>query len=223
MWGNARLRRDTSSPPDRPFLLNYWTTVWDEKLPSDIAGAANVEALIAEEVGDLKGAVSAWDRYATAFLDPYVSSQNTSGLCWAAMAYEKAGQTDKANAALISAGAIDHPDCFRFKADALESRGDWVGAQDWYEKAARLAPSYPATYYSWGVALAKHKDLAGAAEQFWRANLRGPTWADPLKAWGDVLVNQGKIDEAHSKYEEALKYAPNWKQLKDALEALTKH
>jgi hypothetical protein len=44
------------------------------------------------------------------------------------------------------------------------------------------------------------------------ANQRGPHWADPLKAWGDVLVKQGKTKEA-------LKYAPNWKQLKEAREA----
>ena len=47
------------------------------------------------------------------------------------------------------------------------------------------------------------------------ANQRGPHWADPLKAWGDVLVKQGKTKEA-------LKYAPNWKQLKEAREALAK-
>ena len=44
------------------------------------------------------------------------------------------------------------------------------------------------------------------------ANQRRPHWADPLKAWGDVLVKQGKTKEA-------LKYAPNWKQLKEAREA----
>jgi hypothetical protein len=38
---------------------------------------------------------------------------------------------------------------------------------------------------------------------------QAPHWADPLKAWGDVLA----------KYDEALKYAPNWKQLKEAREA----
>jgi hypothetical protein len=33
-----------------------------------------------------------------------------------------------------------------------------------------------------------------------------------LKAWGDVLA----------KYDEALKYAPNWKQLKEARMAIAK-
>jgi len=85
-----------------------------------------------------------------------------------------------------------------------------------------LAPSYPASYYSWGLALEKHKDLKGAAEEFRVANLKGPTWADPLKSWGDVLMDLGKPKEALAKYDEALKYAPNWKQLKEAREAAAK-
>jgi predicted TPR repeat methyltransferase len=72
------------------------------------------------------------------------------------------------------------------------------------------------------VALAKHGDLNGAATKFKDANLKGPHWADPLKAWGDVLMKQGHTKDAVVKYDEALKYAPNWKQLKDAREALTK-
>jgi predicted negative regulator of RcsB-dependent stress response len=43
-----------------------------------------------------------------------------------------------------------------------------------------------------------------------------------LKAWGDVLVKQGKAKEARAKYEEALKYAPNWKELRAAREAAAK-
>jgi hypothetical protein len=35
-------------------------------------------------------------------------------------------------------------------------------------------------------------------------------------------VKQGKIKDALVKYDEALKYAPNWKQLKDAREAVAR-
>ena len=55
-----------------------------------------------------------------------------------------------------------------------------------------------------------------------RANHHGPHWADPLKAWGDVLARQGKTKVALVKYDEALKYAPNWKQLKEARDAVAK-
>ena len=65
-------------------------------------------------------------------------------------------------------------------------------------------------------------DLDGAAAKFEDANQKGPHWADPLKAWGDVLAKQGKTKEELAKYDEALKYAPNWKQLKDVREAAAK-
>jgi hypothetical protein len=86
----------------------------------------------------------------------------------------------------------------------------------------KLAPSIPSGYYSWGLALAGHADLPGAAAKFKDANLKGPHWADPLKAWGDVLAKQDSFKEALAKYGQALKYVPNWKQLKEACEALTK-
>jgi predicted negative regulator of RcsB-dependent stress response len=72
------------------------------------------------------------------------------------------------------------------------------------------------------VALAKHGDLDGAAAKLKDANLKGPHWGDPLEAWGDVLVKQGHTKEALVKYDEALKYAPNWQQLKEAREAAAK-
>ena len=53
-------------------------------------------------------------------------------------------------------------------------------------------------------------------------NHKAPHWADPLKAWGDVLVKQGNIKDALAKYDEVLKYAPNWKQLKEARDAVAK-
>ena len=71
-------------------------------------------------------------------------------------------------------------------------------------------------------ALAKHGDLTGAAAKFQLANQKGPHWADPLKAWGDVLMKQDNAKDALAKYDEALKYAPNWKQLKEAREAAAK-
>ena len=43
-----------------------------------------------------------------------------------------------------------------------------------------------------------------------------------MKAWGDVLVKQGKTKEARVKYDDALKYAPNWAVLKVAREAAAK-
>ena len=67
-----------------------------------------------------------------------------------------------------------------------------------------------------------HRQYPAAIEKLAAAHERGPHWADPLKAWGDVLVKQGKIKEARAEYDDALIYAPNWKELKEARDALAK-
>ena len=202
--------------------LRLQTTVWDKNSLADVAIAALAEALLAAELGDLASSANAWDVFAKAYADPAVAAQNTPMICYAAPTYEKTGQSRKAEAALNAVGTLTLPNCYFNRADVLDLRGDWTGAQEWYVKAIKLAPSYPDGYFAWGLALAKHNDLKGAEEQFRLANLNGPHWADPLKEWGDVLVKQGNIKEARAKYDEALKYAPNWKQLKEAREAATK-
>jgi tetratricopeptide (TPR) repeat protein len=191
--------------------------------PNDSAGAAlfhHVRGRLAADAGDIGAAATEMEAFGKAYADPAVSSGVAGYQCWIAPFLEAAGRPDKADALLKSAGTF--VDCYRFRADILDSRSDWVGAQKAYAEAVALAPDLPAAYYSWGVALAKHGDLAGAAVKLQLANQKGPHWADPLKAWGDVLVRQGNTKEALAKYDEALEYAPNWKQLKDAREALAK-
>jgi tetratricopeptide (TPR) repeat protein len=202
--------------------LRLKTTPVDEKNRPDVAAAAQARAALAEEMGDLKGAAREWDTFVVEYANPIVSTPGPSSICFAAATYEKTGQPVKADAALNAVGKLTFVDCYRFRGDVLDLRGDWAAAQEWYAKAVKLAPSIPSGYYSWGVALAKRGDLDGAAAKFKDANQRGPHWADPLKAWGDVLVKQGKTKEALAKFDEALKYAPNWKQLKEAREALAK-
>src|ERR1700681_2533687 len=202
--------------------LRLKTTPVDEKNLPDVAYAVFDRALLAEEGGDLKAAAREWDAFAVAYANPTVSTTNPPYICNAAVTYEKTGQPAKADAALNAVGKLTYVDCDRFRGDVLDLRGDWLGAQAWYAKSVKLAPSIPSGYYSWGVALAKHGDLDGAAAKFKDANQKGPHWADPLKAWGDVLAKQEKTKEALAKYDAALKYAPNWKQLKEAREAAAK-
>lgn len=202
--------------------LRLNTTPVDGKYTPDVAQATFVRALLAEEKSDPKTAAQEWDTYAEAYANPSVRTNDPHTICFAAPSYEKTAQSAKAEAALNAVGTLTLVDCYRFRGDILELRGDWPSAQAWYAKAVRLAPSIPSGYYSWGVALAKHGDLNGAAAKFKDANQKGPHWADPLKAWGDVLVKQGNIKEAIAKYDEAHQFAPNWKQLKDARDALAK-
>jgi tetratricopeptide (TPR) repeat protein len=87
--------------------------------------------------------------------------------------------------------AAGHPD----KADALlKSAGTFV---DCYRFRADILD---------GRRLAARK----------RYSLEATLRRSHLKAWGEVLLKQGKTKEALAKYDEALKYAPNWKQLKQA-------
>jgi tetratricopeptide (TPR) repeat protein len=187
--------------------------------PDDLAGNAmihHVRGRLAFEAGDFATAAVELNAFGMAYANPAVSTNN----CWIAPVEEAARHPDKADAFLKAAGTF--VDCYRFRADILDGRSNWTGAQKAYAEAVALAPDLPAAYYSWGVALSRHGDLVGAEAKLLDANKRGPHWADPLKAWGDVLVKQGNTRDALAKYDEALKYAPNWKQLKEARAALAK-
>jgi tetratricopeptide (TPR) repeat protein len=164
--------------------LRLKTTLVDVKNVPDVAQAAFDRALVAEEVGDLKAAAKEWDAFAVTYANPTVSTTNPPNICFVALTYEKTGQSAKADVALNAVGKLTYVDCYRFRGDLLEVRGDWAGAQAWYVKAVKLGPSIPSGYYSWGVGLARHGDVAGAEAKLKDANLRGPHWADPLKAWG---------------------------------------
>ena len=202
--------------------LRLNTTPVDAKYVPDVAQATFVRALLAEEKNDPEAAAREWDTYVEAYANPSVRTNDPHTICFAAPSYEKTGQSAKAEAALNAVGALTLVDCYRFRGDILDLRGDWPNAQAWYAKAVKLAPSVPSGYYSWGMALVRHGNLEGAAEKFNSANRLGPHWADPLKAWGDVLMKQGQAKKAIEKYNEALKYAPNWTALKDSREAATK-
>ena len=196
--------------------LRLQTTPVDPTSLTDVAAAAIARALLAQDRGDLQAAAGAWDDFAAAYAHPVVSAANPQQICAAAPAYQQTGQAVKADAALIPASKLTYVDCFRFHGDVLDLRGDWPGAQAWYAKTVKLAPSLPQGYYSWGLALARHGDLAGAAAQFRDANRKGPHWADPLKAWGDVLGRQGRWRAAVAKYDDAVRYAPAWTLLRQA-------
>jgi tetratricopeptide (TPR) repeat protein len=162
--------------------LRLKTTPVDEKNPGDVAAAAMDRALLAEEAGDLKVAAQAWDAYAVAYANPTVSTPNPPYICYAAVTHQRTGQPAKADAALNPVGKLALTDCYRFRADVLDLRGDCSGAQEWYAKAVKLAPSIPSGYYSWGLALVRHEDLESAVARFKDANQKRPHWADPLKA-----------------------------------------
>jgi tetratricopeptide (TPR) repeat protein len=197
--------------------LTLTTAVWDPKSHPDAANAAYAQALLDEELSDLPAAAKSWDDFAAAYADPVVAPGNPQYMCWAAPTYQRTGQPAKADAALAApmkaVGVSTFVDCYRFRGDVLDLRGDWHGAQVWYAKAVTLGPDVPSGYFSWGAALARHGDLAGAAAKFAAANAAGPHWADPLELWGETLMRQNRSDLAIAKFAEANKHAPNWGRL----------
>jgi len=66
-------------------------------------------------------------------------------------------------------------------------------------------------------------DIDGAIAKFEAAHQKTPHFADALKGWGDALARQGQVKTALAKYKEALEYAPNWKELREAREAVSKN
>jgi len=206
-------------PADAEFQLQ--TAQGDTKDRTIAAMTHFVHGRIATEAGDGVRAAAEMEAFAAAFVDPVVSTQYPGYTCWVAPAEELAGHPDKADAALKAGG--HYVDCYRFRGDILDHRGDWAGAQKAYAAAVAIAPDLPAGYHSWGLALARHGDLAGAIDRLKAANQRGPHWADPLKAWGDVLARQGRWRDALAKYDAALKYAPAWAELRHARGAAAVH
>lgn len=147
------------------------------------------------------------------------------------LAYAEAMTGDTGSAmALVSQTPTDCYLCVRMRAriaavagaaavtagDPTAAASDAATADHWFAEAVRQAPDLPMAYYEWGEALLARGDLAGAARELSLAHDKGPHFADPLKAWGDVLVKQGHPEQALAKYDEALKYAPDWVALKQA-------
>ncbi len=158
--------------------------------------------------------------------DSSVAANMTSPIaCWLALAETKAGSGAVADAEIARGGHF--VDCYRFKGDIADWRGNWPQAVEDYVAAVRLAPSIPSSYESWGEALVRHGQNDAAIAKFAAAHKRGPHWADPLKHWGDALAAEGRLDAALEKYEQASRFAPNWGALHlawgRALDSLHRH
>lgn len=190
-------------------------TAWSTAMTHFVHGWEALDA------GRWPQAASELEAFKAGLSDPLVADNGAGYECWLAPAEEMAGDPAKADAALAAGGSF--VDCYRFRGDILDHRGNWARSRDAYAAAVALAPDLPAAYYSWGLALARHGDLAGAEAKYAAANQRGPHWADPLKAWGDALARQGRWAEAQAKYEAALTYAPKWQALAPARAAAAAH
>jgi tetratricopeptide (TPR) repeat protein len=138
-----------------------------------------------------------------------------------ALAMAKNGDTASAEA-VIATTPLDCYLCVRVRGQIAAIKHDWASAEHWFSEAVRQAPSLPFAFSEWGEMRLNKGDIDGAAAQFEAGHRVGPHFADALKGWGDALARQGQSKAARAKYDEALKYAPAWKEFKESREAVAK-
>jgi len=129
-----------------------------------------------------------------------------------ALAYAHLGEPAKAWQA-IGKTSLDCYVCLRVRGQIDVLTKNWAGADYWFVRAVKQAPSIPFAYLEWGKMLASKGDLDDAIAKFAAASQKGPHFADPLEAWGEVLIAKSRSDLALAKFAEAAQYAPNWGHL----------
>ncbi len=131
---------------------------------------------------------------------------------WLAYAEARLGQFTAAHA-LIDATPRDCDLCLRMRGNIAAAEKNWGGAEYWFARAVKQAPSIPFAYHEWGAMLLAKGDRDGAIAKFAAAHAKGPHFADPLELWGEALIAKNRSDLALAKFAEANQYAPNWGRL----------
>lgn len=108
---------------------------------------------------------------------------------------------------------LDCSPCLRNRGTIAGLEKNGKGADYWFERAVKIAPSIPFNETDWGAMLMAKGDFDGAIAKFQTANRKGPHFADPLEMWGEALIAKNRSDLALAKFAEAAKYAPNWGRL----------
>jgi tetratricopeptide (TPR) repeat protein len=140
---------------------------------------------------------------------------------WLALAKARFGDLPGGQA-LIAETPLDCRMCVDFRGRIAAMAGNTAEAEKWFAEAISMAPKLPQVYTDRGQARLDRRELGGALTDATQAATLSPHDGDAWKLWGDVLAKQGHSKEALVKYDEALKYAPHWKQLQEAREVVAK-
>ncbi len=146
-----------------------------------------------------------------------LKSVDTDYACLLVLVYGLAGRPADARSVFERAGRWNR--CYAFYGYALAQAHDLDGARRVWADGQGIAPDLPFVYLYRGLTEAATGAPREAADDFAAANRCAPHLAEPLKAWGDLLASEGRWADARAKYEEGLRYAPNWAEMKQARDA----
>jgi tetratricopeptide (TPR) repeat protein len=108
---------------------------------------------------------------------------------------------------------LDCYGCLRAHGVIAGLEQDWAGADSWFARAVKFAPSIPFAYEEWGRSLLERGKPDEAIAQFTASNKKGPHFADALEGWGEALMAKNQSHLALAKFAAAEKLAPNWGRL----------
>jgi tetratricopeptide (TPR) repeat protein len=173
-----------------------------------LAAYAALDRNAAAAVAPLSAYWKAW------LADPDLQFTQPDLPCVAGLAFETAGLRADAEAVFARVGPWSR--CYAARGDMLARAGDLQGAKQVWGEGLRVAPDLPFVYLHRGLSEMARGDLAAAGADLAAASVRAPHFADPLKAWGDLLAREGRWRDARAKYDEALRFAPAWVELRRA-------
>ncbi len=190
--------------------------------PLTKAEAQLLKAYAALDRGNPAAAIAPMEGFWAAWrANPSMPATYPDSPCILGLAYGMGGRLADAEALFRQMGALSR--CYAYHGDVLVHAGDFAGASSVWAEGIRLAPDLPLVYLHRGMFEADRGDFKAAEADLSTAAARAPHFADPWKAWGDLLAREGHWSEAMVKYDEALKYAPAWAELRDARSVAAKN
>ena len=187
--------------------------------PVTKAEALLLQGYAALDRGDVAAAVAPLEAFDKLWLaSPILRSNDLDQPCFLGLAYGLAGRMAEAETTFKQV-STPWSRCSAFHGEVLAHAGDVAGAQRVWTEGVTLMPDLPNVYLARGRWELDHGDLKAASADLATASAKAPHYADPLKAWGDLLAREGQWKAALGKYDEALKYAPDWAELHQARDA----
>jgi len=198
-----------------------YMAISDPDDPTTTSEADLLQAYAALERNDPTAAITPMEAFYKAWLaDTSLQTSALDAPCFLAAAYGLSGRAADAEAVFKRTGSWSR--CYAFHGDVLAHSGDVAGAMRVWAGGLKIAPDLVPIYLHRGLFELSRGDLRAAQADFAAGHAKAPHYADPLKAWGDVLMRAGRWSDALAKYEEALKYAPAWVELRRAHDAAAK-